>query len=69
MEGSFDIDTFPSLTLGKLFTGDGTRDISSLTTIFAGLAGHSVLCGARLSLEADLPSQQAGLTQTVLFAN
>ena len=39
------IDTFPSLTLGKLFTEDGRREISSLTTIFApeGLPGHSVL--------------------------
>ena len=40
------IDTFPSLALGKLFTEEGRREVSSLTTIFVtkGLPAHSVLC-------------------------
>ena len=39
------IDTFPSLTLGKLFTEEGRREISSLTTIFVAECriGRSVL--------------------------
>ena len=49
------IDTFPSLFLGKLFTEEGRREISSLTTIFVAesLLGLSVLYSAKLSLESD----------------
>ena len=38
------IETFPSLAPGKLFTEEGRREISSLTTIFVseGLPGHAV---------------------------
>ena len=62
------IDTFPSLTLGKLFTEEGRREISSLTTIFVAesLLGLSVLYRGKLSLESDLPGQQTGLTKTLL---
>ena len=67
------IDTFPSLTPGKLFTEEGRREISSLTTIFVtkGHPGHSAVYRAQLGLESDLPWHQTGLTQTqtVLFAN
>ena len=63
------IDTFPSLTLGKLFTEDGRREISSLTTIFVaeGLPAHSLLRSAQLSLEAGLSSHQTSLTQKENF--
>ena len=63
------IGTFPSLTPGKLFTEDGKRDNSSLTTIFVtmGLPGNSALYRAQLSLISDLPWHQTGLTQTLLF--
>ena len=46
------IDKVPSLTLGKLFTEEGRREISSLTTIFVAeyRLGRSVLYSARLSL-------------------
>ena len=62
------IDKVPSLTLGKLFTEEGRREISSLTTIFVAesLLGLSVLYSAKLSLESDLPGQQTGLTKTLL---
>ena len=63
------IDTFPSLTPGKLFTEEGRREISSLTTIFVaeGLPAHSLLRRAQLSLEADLWSHQTGLTHKENF--
>ena len=62
------IDKVPSLTLGKLFTEEGRREISSLTTIFVAesILGLSVLYRAQLSLESNLPWQQTGLTQTLL---
>ena len=63
------INTFPSLTLGKLFTEDGRREISSLAAIFVaeGLPGNSALCSSQLGLEAALPWQQTGLTHKENF--
>ena len=46
------IDKVPSFTLGKIFTEEGRRDISSLTTIFVpeSLLGRSVLYNAKKAL-------------------
>ena len=62
------IENFPSLAPGKLFTEEGRREISSLTTIFVAesLLERWVLYSAKLSLESDLPGQQTGLTKTLL---